>query len=126
MVGELATLNDDRFEIRTESPPTRRSRNILKFHTTLHQAVDLERAQQTTPTPSNIAPEDIVDLTAVVPEDLGDPTTVALSPNQLQEIGVLFSRNPSALQPVILRMWYTSDRRPDVSAIVSPPSLLVS
>lgn len=102
MVGELVTLNENR--VHTTTQPTSRSFNILRVQATLQQALvqvnlDAER------TPS-AAPH--------------------LTPRQFQELGSVFSRNPSALQPVVLQMWYSSERRPDFSTIVSPPSLLVS
>ena len=111
MVGELVVLNTDRFEIHKTTPPTS-TLSMSTIHSTLHQALDQAAAGNTSFTPSSVL-------------GLDDSTPDSLDDTQVQEIGNLFSRNPSALQPIIRRMWYTSNRCPDVSTIISPPSLLV-
>ena len=114
MVGDLVSLNTSRFQITNPRPPTQHSLNILTVEAALHQALDQTAAAQGSTT------------STILIEPLRDSTIVPLSRSEVRQIGRLFSRNPTALHPVVLQMWYTNCRRLDISAILSPPSLLVS
>ena len=108
-VGHLVTLNDTRRRIRTTAPAASRNVSILRVHATLNRAV-----AQASATSSQLSSA-----------QGGDPAKPPLTQDQLQQLGSVFSRDPSALQSVVLQMWYSDNMRPDVSRIVPAPSLLV-
>ena len=120
MVGELVSLNSHRFQIRAVNAP-----NVNAPAPPSHsRSLTVSTNSQQPLNHSSANPSSVTN--PFLSQNVADVTTVSLSRSQLREIGGAFSRNPSALQPVVLEMWYANKRHPNMSRIVSPPSLLVS